>query len=91
MMTTDSQPDDTMPDTMPDTTAKVFLSGKTPLTDGQTSLVFTADYAEGANKEWAKYTPALQMNMTVLSDIPLAQSEYGDRFTLTFHREDPAT
>lgn len=68
------------------TTAKIFLSGKTQMSDGQTSLNFTADYADGANKEWAKYTPALQMAMTVLDEVA-ADWEFGDHFTLVFEKE----
>jgi len=65
-------------------TAKVFLSGKTPSGDGQTTLGFTADYADGANKEWAKYTPSLALTMTVLDEVAEKFGEHGARFTLTF-------
>lgn len=65
-------------------TAKVFLSGKTPSGDGQTALSFTADYADGANKEWAKYTPALSLSMTVLDEVAEHFGEHGAKFTLTF-------
>lgn len=64
-------------------TAKLFVSGKTQLSDGQTSLVFSADYADGANKEWAKYTPALSLNMTVLDEVAEG-IEYGDKFDVLF-------
>lgn len=66
------------------TTAKVFLSGKMPSGDGQTSLSFTADYADGANKEWAKYTPALSLSMTVLDEVAEQFGEHGTKYTLTF-------
>lgn len=69
-------------------TAKVFLSGKTPLNDGQTTLVFSADYADGRNKEWAKYTPSLSLNMVVLDEVAEKFGEYGARFTLTFEKEE---
>lgn len=69
-------------------TAKVFLSGKTQLSDGQTSLSFTADYMNGANKEWAKYTPSLSLSMTVLDEVAEKFGEHGAKFTLTFEPDE---
>jgi hypothetical protein len=69
------------------TTAKVFLAGKTELRDGQTGLVFSADYNDDANKEWAKYTPSLNLTMTVLNEVADGW-EYGDKFTLTFDKSE---
>jgi hypothetical protein len=69
------------------TTAKVFLSSKGDPSDGQVFLAFTADYADGANKEWAKYTPALSISMTVLEEVA-ADWKSGDHFTLTFEKEE---
>ena len=68
-------------------TAKVFLSGKTKSGDGQTTLGFTADYADGANKEWAKYTPSLNLYMVVLDEVAEGIN-YGDKFTGTFQRTE---
>lgn len=65
-------------------TAKVFLSGKTPNGQDEMYLAFTADYADGANKEWAKYTPSLTLNMVVLNEVADQFGEYGSKFTLTF-------
>lgn len=65
-------------------TAKVFLSSKSPAGDGQTTLAFSADYADGANKEWAKYTPSLGITMVVLDEVAEQFGEYGAKFTLTF-------
>lgn len=70
-------------------TAKVFISGESSNGAGETSLSFTADYADGANKEWAKYTPALALNMTVLDEVAEKFGPYGSKFDLIFvPRED---
>jgi hypothetical protein len=64
-------------------TAKCFVSGQSSNGDGQTSISFTADYADGANKEWAKYTPALSVSMTVLDEVAEGIN-YGDKCDLLF-------
>ncbi len=69
------------------TTAKVVVARKADSVDGQTRLVFTADYADGRNKEWSKYTPNLTLDMLVLDSVA-EQFNPGDAFTLTFERED---
>jgi len=50
-------------------TAKVTVSGKTSVSDGQTVVYFMPDYNDERNKEWAKYTPAMSFNMTVLDSV----------------------
>lgn len=58
-------------------TAKVSVSSKVDTGEGdnrQTVVTFGADYADGRNKEWAMYTPALSLVMTVKGAV-------GDRFT----------
>ena len=67
-------------------TAKVIVSGKTDVVDDQTRLVFQPDYADGANAEWAKYTPALALDMVVKGDVA-DQFEQGAHFTLTFEKD----
>ena len=67
-------------------TAKVTVSAKEDVSDEQTRLVFQPDYADGANAEWAKYTPALALDMVVKGDVS-AQFEQGDHFTLTFEKD----
>lgn len=52
-----------------DTTFKTRLRHKDAQGDGQTKLRFEADYEDGANKAWAKYTPALAFECTVLDEI----------------------
>lgn len=65
--------------------AKVFVSGITKLANGETSVHFNADYADGRNKEWAKYTPGLSLGMTVLDEIVEREGfVYGKRYTLLF-------
>lgn len=50
------------------TTAKLTLSSMTDINE-QVQLSFVPDYADGRNKEWAKYTPALSLSMTVLPEV----------------------
>ena len=73
------------------TTAKIKVTGKTPVTDGQTILNFGPDYltdeGKAQNKEWAKYTPALSLGMTVLDSVA-EHFEVGQAFTLTFSPEE---
>lgn len=68
-------------------TVKVFVSGITDAGDGQKNVQFTADYADDRNKEWAKYTPALNLQMVVLDEVAEGIS-YGDKFTGTFEASE---
>lgn len=63
-------------------TAKVVLSSKVEQGD-QVILSFGADYADGRNKEWAKYTPGLSLTMGVLPEVA-EKFEVGGKYTLTF-------
>jgi hypothetical protein len=65
------------------TTLKVRLDRKIPQDDGQTQLTFTADYEDGRNKEWAKYTPALSLSFVVKNEVEAASYEEGQTFTVT--------
>jgi hypothetical protein len=67
-------------------TAKVILNDKGVANDGQVQLVFNADYADGRNKEWAKYTPALSLTMAVTESVA-QQFDLGQGYTLTFAKE----
>lgn len=69
-------------------TAKVFLSGKSPNGSGETVLNFTADYADGRNREWAKYTPSLSLSMTVLDEVAEQFGDHGSKFALTFEKSE---
>lgn len=64
-------------------TARMKLNSKGVSNDGQTSLFFGADYEDGRNKEWAKYTPGLSISMTVLDEVA-DLFEAGKPYTLTF-------
>jgi hypothetical protein len=69
------------------TTAKVTVARKEDAGDDQTQLTFSADYADGRNKEWAKYTPYLQVVMVVKNSVA-EHFEVGGRFILTFEPEE---
>jgi hypothetical protein len=64
------------------TTAKIKVSSKTVNGDGQVTIQFFADYENSANTEWAKYTPALSLSMTVIDSVAEQFTE-GQAITLT--------
>jgi hypothetical protein len=76
-------------------TAKVKVQGKHEYLSNSTSdsketgvkLDFVANYANGANKEWAKYTPSLSFSMVVKPEIA-AKFNIGDNYTLTLERDE---
>jgi len=68
-------------------TAVASLYTKKDAGNGQTALAFGADYNDERNKEWAKYTPGLSVQMTVLDSVG-EQFEQGGRYLLTFERAD---
>jgi hypothetical protein len=51
------------------------------------TVVMYADYANGANKEWASSTPSLQLTMVLNGDVEQF-FEPGGKYTLTFVRDD---
>lgn len=66
-------------------TAKFKLSRITPWGEEEDSNVeyeFTPDYAEGKNAEWAKFTPAGVLRMTV--NNPAAKKQFGDEIGKSF-------
>jgi len=70
-------------------TAKVFCAVKTETGEGddrQAAVTFGADYADDRNKEWAKYTPALNLQMT-LNGAAADLFEAGKKYTLQFVEE----
>ena len=69
-----------------DVNAKVKVNRKTPIGDGQTTLVFGVDYSDDRNKEWAKFTPILNLSLVVLDSVA-GNFEVGQPFTLTFTPE----
>lgn len=71
-------------------TAKVKCYQKTETgvgDDRQVQVGFTADYADGRNKEWSLYTPALSLSMTLKGDVA-DRFEIGKAYTLTFTTEE---
>jgi hypothetical protein len=70
------------------TSLKVKLTGKTDAGDEQTQLVFGADYHDERNKEWAKYTPAVNFSFVVRNDTAAAQYTEGAAYTLTLEESE---
>lgn len=68
---------------MPTITAKIKCSKKEPQGADQVSLGFQADYEDGRNKEWAKYTPGLSLTMGVKPEVA-EHFAVGQAYTLTF-------
>lgn len=66
-------------------TAKVRVNNVSVNGD-ETRLTFYADYADERNKEWAKYTPSLVLEMTVKNAVA-DNFAPGQAFTLTFTPE----
>jgi hypothetical protein len=67
-------------------TAKVQCASKVETGDGdqrQVVVTFTPDYADGRNKEWSLYTPALSLSMTLKGEVA-DRFEPSSRYTLTF-------
>lgn len=62
--------------------AKLYTKGASS-SDGQTALHFQADYNDERNKEWSKYTPILNLQMTVLDSVA-EHFNLGGRYLLTF-------
>lgn len=71
----------------PRITAVANLQVKEAKGDGQTLLAFGADYNDERNKEWAKYTPGLSLQTTVLDEVA-ENFEQGGRYLLSFIKQD---
>jgi len=70
-------------------TAKVTCHLKNESGEGdqrQAVVSFLPDYADGRNKEWSLYTPALSLQMTLKGAVA-DQFEPGTAYTLTFTPE----
>ena len=70
----------------PPITAKVKCVYAEPAND-QVALRFEDDYADGRNAEWAKYTPALSLSMSVRPEVA-EPFTVGAAYTLTFTPEE---
>lgn len=64
-------------------TAKMQLATMSHHADGQTGLSFVVDYQDGRNKEWSKYTPGGQIQLTVKSEVA-EHFELGGSYLVTF-------
>lgn len=62
------------------------LKQTVPHDSDQVQLSFAADYKDGRNAEWAKYTPGLSLTMTVKGSVS-DQFEAGKSYVLTFEEE----
>jgi len=72
------------------TTAKIILNSKHESGVGEHRLVaaaFSANYAGGANKEWATSTPTLNVTMSLRGEIA-DQFVIGRQYTLTFDDDE---
>jgi hypothetical protein len=68
-------------------TAKAVIMSTTNHGDGQTIIAMNAGYANGENKQWAKYTPTLSVSMSVIDEIA-APFKPGKKVDITFEIED---
>lgn len=71
-------------------TAKVQCQSKSETGEGdnrQAVVTFVPDYADGRNKEWSLYTPALSLSMTLRGAVA-DRFEQGQRYTLRFEQEE---
>lgn len=71
-------------------TAKIVCQTKQESGEGddrQVNVSFGADYADGRNKEWARYTPGLSLTMGLRGAVA-DQFEVGKPYILTFEPED---
>jgi hypothetical protein len=70
-------------------TAKVKVSSRTVM-DDEVQLGFMADYDDGRNREWAKFTPGMSITTRMKKEV----AEYfqlGDSFVLSFEKETAET
>lgn len=71
-------------------TAKVVVQHKSESGEGddrQVVVNFIPDYNDGRNKEWSRYTPAINFQMTMKGSVA-DQFNVGDAFTLQFVKEE---
>lgn len=64
-------------------TAKVIVNDIRASSPDTKNISMYADYADGANKEWASSTPSLALQMTVRNDVA-ELFKLNQKFTLTF-------
>jgi hypothetical protein len=71
-------------------TAKIICNGKTESGEGdnrQVNVSFHADYADGRNKDWARFTPGLSLTIGLRGSVA-DKFEAGKSYILTFTPED---
>ncbi len=70
--------------------AKVWCNSKTESGTGDQRAVnvkFTADYRDGRNQEWARWTPSLDLSVTLKGEVA-DRFAIGKGYTLTFEPEE---
>lgn len=75
---------------MSDITAKIVCQHKAEAGEGEDRTVtvsFQADYADGRNKEWARWTPGLSLTMGLKGAVA-DRFEIGKAYLLTFTPEE---
>jgi hypothetical protein len=69
-------------------TLVVKPTNKTEAGEGQIRIDFYAPYDNPANKEWAKYTPALQLSFVVKDEEVASNFVVGQEYVVTFTPKD---
>ena len=68
-------------------TAVARLNEIRPVSEDQTQLIFGAAYGDHEeNKEWAKWTPVLQIFMVVRDEVLPQFGDIGTEYLLTFDK-----
>lgn len=73
---------------MSNVTAKVIVNSVSEYKDAageveQVTVGMNADYSDGRNKEWSKYTPGISVSITVKAELAYLFPK-GQAFMLTF-------
>lgn len=72
---------------MANVTAKIKVTNMSSPVGDQQTITFSPDYEDERNKEWAKFTPALSLSMTVKEEVA-KNFHLGQAYTLTFSPEE---
>lgn len=65
------------------TTLKLKVTGRTEVGNDQVQLNFGADYDDGKNAEWARYTPSASLSFVVKTECAAADYQIGTAVTVT--------
>lgn len=67
-------------------TAVVKLYAKETKAPNGVFLAFNADYSNDQNKEWAKFTPSMNLGMTVKEEVA-DLFDFNETYLLTFEKQ----